>query len=38
MFGGRDSIDDRRAQAQIGLLDELKPDVFLMQEAKWGIF
>lgn len=26
--------DDRRAKAQIHLLDELKPDVFLMQEAR----
>jgi len=34
LFGGRDGSDDRRAQAQIGLIDQLKPDVFLMQEAK----
>lgn len=34
LFAGRDGTDDRRAQAQIGLINELKPDVFLMQEAK----
>jgi endonuclease/exonuclease/phosphatase family metal-dependent hydrolase len=34
LFGGRDGSDDHRAQAQIGLIDQLKPDVFLMQEAK----
>lgn len=34
LFAGRDGADDRRAQAQIGLINELKPDVFLMQEAK----
>lgn len=34
LFGGRDGSDDRRAQAQIGLIEQLKPDVFLMQEAK----
>lgn len=34
LFAGRDGADDRRAQAQISLLRELKPDVFLMQEAK----
>ena len=34
LFAGRDGSDDRRAQAQIGLLNDLKPDVFLMQEAK----
>ena len=34
LFAGRDGSDDRRAQAQIGLINELKPDVFLMQEAK----
>ena len=27
-------LDDRRAEAQIALIDELEPDVFLMQEAK----
>ena len=34
LFGGRDGTDDRRAQAQIGLINEIEPDVFLMQEAK----
>jgi hypothetical protein len=34
LFAGRDGADDRRARAQIQLLQELKPDVFLMQEAK----
>lgn len=34
LFGGRDGADDRRLQAQISLINELKPDVFLMQEAK----
>ncbi len=34
LFGGRDGADDRRAQAQIRLINELKSDIFLMQEAK----
>jgi len=34
LFAGRDGGDDRRAQAQVQLINELKPDVFLMQEAK----
>ncbi|PGH56843.1 endonuclease/exonuclease/phosphatase [Azospirillum palustre] len=34
LFAGRDGADDRRAEAQIGLIGDLKPDVFLMQEAK----
>ncbi|HEX7648094.1 MAG TPA: endonuclease/exonuclease/phosphatase family protein [Noviherbaspirillum sp.] len=34
LFGGRDGSDERRAQAQINLINELRPDVFLMQEAK----
>lgn len=34
LFAGRDGSDDRRAQAQIGLINDVKPDVFLMQEAK----
>ena len=34
LFAGRDADDERRAQAQIGLITELNPDVFLMQEAK----
>lgn len=29
-FGGRDGFDNRRAEAQIALIDELEPDVFLM--------
>ncbi|BBP04916.1 hypothetical protein TPL01_33040 [Sulfuriferula plumbiphila] len=33
LFGGRDGSDDRGAQAQIGLINELKPDIFLMLEA-----
>ncbi|QXZ14647.1 endonuclease/exonuclease/phosphatase family protein [Pseudomonas sp. AO-1] len=34
LFGGRDGVDNRRAQAQTELINDLKPDVFLMQEAK----
>ncbi len=34
LFAGRDGSDDRRAQAQVGLINELRPEVFLMQEAK----
>lgn len=34
LFAGRDGRDDHRAQAQIGLINQLRPDVFLMQEAK----
>jgi exodeoxyribonuclease-3 len=34
LFGGRDGADDRRAQAQITLINEVRPDVFLMQEAR----
>lgn len=34
MFGGRDGLNDRRAGAQIVLIDELEPNVVLMQEAK----
>lgn len=34
LFAGRDGSDDRRAQSQIGLINDIKPDVFLMQEAK----
>jgi endonuclease/exonuclease/phosphatase family metal-dependent hydrolase len=34
LFAGRDGGDDRRAQAQVGLINDLRPDVFLMQEAK----
>lgn len=34
LFAGRDDGEDRRAQAQIRLINDLRPDVFLMQEAK----
>jgi exodeoxyribonuclease III len=34
LFAGRDGDDDRRAQAQIELIRQVKPDVLLMQEAK----
>jgi endonuclease/exonuclease/phosphatase family metal-dependent hydrolase len=34
LFAGRDGVDERRSQSQIDLLNQLKPDVFLMQEAK----
>lgn len=34
LFAGRDGASDARAQAQIGLINEVCPDVFLMQEAK----
>ncbi|SAK89435.1 Endonuclease/Exonuclease/phosphatase family protein [Caballeronia arationis] len=34
LFAGRDGGTDRRARAQIELLNEYRPDVFLMQEAK----
>ncbi|CAN5507687.1 hypothetical protein BH10PSE11_BH10PSE11_13640 [soil metagenome] len=34
LFAGRDGPDDRRARAQSDLINEIKPDVFLMQEAK----
>ena len=34
LFAGRDGSNNRRAQAQIGLIKEVRPDVFLMQEAK----
>lgn len=34
LYAGYDGPDDRRAKAQIRLLAELKPDVFLMQEAR----
>lgn len=34
LFAGRDGNGDRRAQAQVGLINDLWPDVFLMQEAK----
>lgn len=34
LFAGRDGGDDRRAAAQIELIAGIRPDVFLMQEAK----
>lgn len=34
LFAGRDDNDDRRAQSQIRLVNEVRPDVFLMQEAR----
>ena len=34
LFAGRDGANDRRATEQIKLISQLKPDVFLMQEAK----
>lgn len=34
LFAGRDGHDDRRCRAQVDLINELRPDVFLMQEAK----
>jgi len=34
LFAGRDGADGRRAQTQIKVISAIKPDVFLMQEAK----
>jgi endonuclease/exonuclease/phosphatase family metal-dependent hydrolase len=34
LFAGRDGNDDRRARAQVEQISALKPDIFLMQEAK----
>ncbi len=34
LFGGCDGADDRRAHVQFELISDLKPDVFLMQEAQ----
>ena len=34
LFAGRDGMDDRRARLQIDLINECRPDVFLMQEAR----
>lgn len=34
LFAGRDGTDDRRARLQIELINERRPDIFLMQEAK----
>ncbi len=34
LFAGRDGADDRRARVQVDLINEIQPDVFLMQEAK----
>lgn len=34
LFAGRDGGNENRARAQIDLINDIKPDVFLMQEAK----
>lgn len=34
LFAGRDGASDTRAKAQAQLINEVRPDVFLMQEAK----
>lgn len=34
LFAGRDGSDDCRARAQVQQINQLKPDVFLMQEAR----
>lgn len=34
LFAGRDGADSHRAADQVALINEVKPDVFLMQEAK----
>lgn len=34
LFAGRDGPDQRRANAQLELLADIRPDVFLMQEAR----
>lgn len=34
LFAGRDGTTDTRAKAQVDLINELRPDVYLMQEAK----
>ncbi|CAH1661427.1 endonuclease/exonuclease/phosphatase family protein [Chelatococcus asaccharovorans] len=34
LFAGRDGMEARRAKAQIELINNVSPDVFLMQEAK----
>lgn len=34
LFGGLDGQDDRRWKSQLDLVNELSPDLFLMQEAK----
>ncbi len=34
LWGGYDGREDRRARAQIELINEVRPDVFLMQAAK----
>ncbi|WP_075257370.1 endonuclease/exonuclease/phosphatase family protein [Herbaspirillum camelliae] len=35
LFAGRDGQEHTRADAQVQLINELRPDVFLMQEAKY---
>lgn len=34
LFAGRDGANDARARTQIDLINQVRPDVFLMQEAK----
>jgi endonuclease/exonuclease/phosphatase family metal-dependent hydrolase len=34
LFAGRDGTDEHRARAQSHLINDIQPDVFLMQEAK----
>lgn len=34
LFGGRDGVSDARAKAQLDLINQVRPDVYLMQEAK----
>ncbi|MDY1449108.1 endonuclease/exonuclease/phosphatase family protein [Pseudomonas aeruginosa] len=34
LFAGRDGAEDTRAQAQAAFIQQIRPDVFLMQEAK----
>ena len=34
LFAGLDGADDRRARSQTDLINDIAPDVFLMQEAK----
>lgn len=34
LFAGRDGLDMRRADAQRRIIDDARPDIFLMQEAK----
>ena len=34
LTGGRDASDDRRARAQIKVIDELTPDILVLQELR----